>query len=701
MANFILGNTTGEICCEIQQSYMRLTGNYVGPLCTSNFSTSGFLIKDANDNSGIYVANCAIQTCKNKIEYTDANSTNPAHLILPANKCFYISGNNSLYSFSDSDIFSIGSGFYSAFEGLQSFSSSPSVTLIPKTAAINNAFRSLNSFCEVQFYICQSDNSGICLSGSNAFRFDNLDKQGVYYISGNSTSVSGLPLSSYSFANYGNSYFNAASLFSGNINLAGTGCFNAPDIGLDVDTKSIFKKDSIFSGNIILTGGYNLFSDGAFYFTTGIFPSISGTGDIIFNNSFFNNVEANSVSGTGTSYFNCAEILELYVGNGYFNCIRPAVENDYLIISGYSNLHLCGSFFCNFGSFFNNGNFTNTGNGNFYNICTTGLSTSRNVFSGCMFVSNDICNSGFICSWGSVSGLNFLTTGLISGANISGTNISGQTFTQLNGSTITCFASSGLHIGTLCTGYVKAVNTAKAWGVFSLKDGVPTLLTGYNACSITIPITGIAASGNPGSLKYFPTGNLVSGQWNYPYVMYGIALNELVKAPFTFNLQFHPVSCFDTFSNVTTGYGTHATNFSGYQRTGWFATSPTVSGFGYYSGSSGNVAGAASTPFASGVISTGVGGSGLATAWGPLGPYYCSMQAPLFSTLVNCAGKNTFSPTTGNYSTGDFSKIALGSSYGEIIFSLLPASVALQNREYYKIENNALNGTGTFVIFGY
>jgi hypothetical protein len=296
-------------------------------------------------------------------------------------------------------------------------------------------------------------------------------------------------------------------------------------------------------------------------------------------------------------------------------------------------------------------------------------------------------SGGNFCSTG-----NFLTTG-----SISGTLVSGAAFSQTSGSTITCFASSGFHIGTDCTGYIKAANTAKAWGVFSLNNGVPTLLTGYNACGITIPITGIAASGSStATLKYFPTGAAASGQWNYPYVMYGIALAETVRAPFTFNLQFHPVSCFDSFANVRTGYGTHATNFSGYQRTGWFAASPTVSGFGYYSGSSGNVAG-----LPSGIVSTGLGGSGLATAWGPLGPYYCSMQAPLFSTLVNCAGKRIVSATTGNYQTGDFEKINFNSCYGEIIFSLLPASIALQNRDYYKIANNALNGTGTFIIFGY
>ena len=326
MANLILGNTTGEICCEIQQSYMRLTGNYVGPLSTSSNSLSGFLIRDANNNSGIYVANCAIQTCKNKIEYTDINSSNPAYIALPANKCLHISGNNSVFSFSNAGNFSAGSGIYSALNGIQSFSSSPSFTLIPNTATVNNAFRSLNCSCQVQFYICQSGNSGVFLSGSNAFRFDNSGKQGAYYISGNSTSVSGLPLSNYSFANYGNSFFNAPSLFSGNLNITGTGCFNASHTGLDINTISIFRKNSIFSGNVTLTGGFILNSDGAGSFKTGIFPNLSGEGSLCYKDGFIHSIIARSITGTGNSCFQCLRVSGLCVTTGCFNNINASAS---------------------------------------------------------------------------------------------------------------------------------------------------------------------------------------------------------------------------------------------------------------------------------------------------------------------------------------------------------------------------------------
>jgi hypothetical protein len=704
MANLILGNTTGEICCEIQQSYMRLTGNYVGPLCTSNISTSGFLIRDANDNSGIYVANCAIQTCKNKIEYTDTNSSNPAYLALPTNKCLYISGNNSVFSFSNVGNFAAGSGIYSAFNGIQSFSSSPSFTLIPNTATINNAFRSLNCSCQVQFYICQSSNSGICLSGSNAFRFDNLNEQGVYYISGNSTSVGGLPLSSYSFANYGNSYFNATSLFSGNLNITGTGCFNAAGTGLDVNTRSIFRKDSIFSGNVILTGGYSICSDGVACFKTGAFPNLSGEGNLYFCDAYLNTVNIKSITGTGNSCFQCLKVSGLCVTTGCFNNINGSSSD--ILICNYVNLCLSGSNLYNYGSFQNSGffcnigNFLNTGSGAFYNICTTGLDTSLNVLSGCLCVQKHICATD-ICGFGMISGGNFCSTGnFLTTGSISGTLVSGAVFSQTSGSTITCFASSGFHIGTACTGYVKAANTAKAWGVFSLISGIPTLLTGYNVCRITLPITGIAASGSAATqLRYYPTGTGLSGQWNNPYVMYGLALAETVKAPFTFNLQFHPVSGFDAFGGVRTGYLSSGSSLvsgemSGYLRTG----SGSIPGLAYYSGSSGTVAG-----LTSGIISTGLaaGASGQAASWGPLGSYACSVQIPMFSTLVNYAGKRIVSATTGNYQTGDFEKITFGNNYGEVIFSLLPACMTLSSRSYYSIGNNSLNGTGTFTIFGY
>jgi hypothetical protein len=131
---------------------------------------------------------------------------------------------------------------------------------------------------------------------------------------------------------------------------------------------------------------------------------------------------------------------------------------------------------------------------------------------------------------------------------------------------------------------------------------------------------------------------------------------------------------------------------SAYLRTGFGS----ISGFGYYSGSSGTI-----PALTSGIISTGWQGTGLINSWGPLGSYVCSVQLPLFSTLVNYAGKIIVSATTGNYQTGDFEKITFGSNYGEVIFNLLPACTTLSSRNYYSIGNNSLNGTGTFVIFGY
>lgn len=663
MANYILNNTTGEINCTISQSYIRLTGNYVGPLSLSNCATSGFSVRDANNCSGIYVANCAIQIAKNKIQYTEpASVCNFASIILPPDKCLNISGNNSLYSFSNNGNFSAGSGIYVPFNGIQSFSSSPSFIAIQNTPSLNNSFRSLNCSCLVEFYICQSSNSGVCFSGSNFLRFESKNSNNAFYISGNSVSISGNPISSYALANYGQTYLGGNSLISGNLNLSGIQNISTAQnvTGLNVNTCAIFNCNILFSGDLVLTGKKTFSSDGIVCFKTGIFSTFITPGGVSFSQICTSADVLNEISG-------CLAVQkQIFSPILCSDCLTTTLVCSEALISksiiGCNLIYSTGIFGC----------FTNlTGSC----VISTGL---------------------IACS---ISGTNSIFSTGITGCyvNLSGRVLFAETLCQTSGNIITCFASSGLHVGTNCSGYIKAVNTAKAWGVFSLNNGVPTLLTGYNVGRITIPITGIAASGSTAwttcCSAYFPTGcTLVTGQWFNPYVMYGLNLCETVKAPFTFNLQFHPVGCFDAFAGVRTGYFCTG-DFNAYARTG-FATIP---GFGYYSGSTGNVPtlGGSSGTF----ISTGWQGTGLINSWGPLGCYNCSVQVPMFSMLVNCAGKNVAS--SGNWRTGDFSKITFGCDYGEVIFNLLPACMTSSSRNFYQIGNNSLNGTGTFTIFSY
>ena len=128
-----------------------------------------------------------------------------------------------------------------------------------------------------------------------------------------------------------------------------------------------------------------------------------------------------------------------------------------------------------------------------------------------MFVSNDICNSGSICSWGGISGL----------------NLSGQTVTQLNGSTITCFNSSGLNVGLSQTGYVGAINTSKAWGIIKMTDGVPNLCRGWNLLSTQV-------YNNVGSATVFGMGICFCAPVKYPFIVnfnvYGNTTNPLMCA---------------------------------------------------------------------------------------------------------------------------------------------------------------------------
>lgn len=726
MANLYLSNTSGQIDLTIRCSYLNLINSRSGPIaeCSSSNPNSGFLIQDGNKNSGIYVGNCSLQSFKNKIDFKENSSI---YLISPDDAGFFIGNTGGLnnsglsYHFSGNN-FSIGSGINTSFNGIQLNQSCPSL-ILKNTGLQNEQSILFYNGSDVTFLLSHCLNF-LSISGSGSLNLKSKNKDSIC-IDGNSVSFSGTPLTNYSLSNYGKTYLGDQALISGALCVSTIGELN----GLDINSRSIFKNTATFCSGVDICNNC-LITTNCISGTTGYFDKIILANDIIYSNQnqcfrslsitgssidknyisgltcFYDGLENTGISRLCSVIFSCATGQGLFLtgGNidlsGNFNvsgglkiCQTTTQNVDNVILGCTFTVRATGNGFSQ--SFLGNvcwsGNISATGSGVFNNICTSGLANSLNSFNGCVCLCTP---NSFICT------PNLCASSIVCGSCIIGNNfISGTSgvfgfISQTGGSAISCFSSSGLHIGTNCTGYIKAANVAKAWGVFSLNNGVPTLLTGYNVCGITIPITGIAASGALGSLKYFPTGNLTSGQWNNPYVMYGLALNETIKAPFTFNLQFHPVGCFDAFAGVRTGYlsTTTTTEMSGYLRTGFGG----VSGFGYYSGSSGNVAG-----LTSGIISTGLanGSSGLAASWGPLGSYACSVQIPMFSTLVNCAGKNISS--IGNYTTGNFEKIICGNNYGEIIFNLLPACMTLSSRSYYSIGNNSLNGTGTFTIFGY
>ena len=181
---------------------------------------------------------------------------------------------------------------------------------------------------------------------------------------------------------------------------------------------------------------------------------------------------------------------------------------------------------------------------------------------------------------------------------------------------------------------------AKAWGVYSLKCGVPTILTGYNVCNyMTIPITGMRVANAAGTYTGTGAGN---NGWNYPFVFYGIKLCSPVKWPYTLDMKFNPVGVFD--GNV-------------YSNTG-------LTTFGNYG--------------------TSIYGNS-------------ASYQPLVATMVNCAGNNP----NGNYLTGDFKKMIYANDYNEVIFNLSPSHAI--NTTYYGVANSTslLNGTGSFVIYSY
>jgi hypothetical protein len=715
MAELFLSNNSGQIDLSIRCTFANLTGGLIGPLreCQSIEPLSGFLIQDGNRDVGLCVANCALLSFKNKIDFKETCAD--VFLNIPSARCLNLSGNGSVYSFSNDGTFSLGSGINTNFKGLQVYGAEPTLFLKDTNPAPTHSLRFFNSETEdnLIFLICQQSTK-VNISGSGDLILNSRLRDSVC-ISGNSVALSGFPLSNYSFTNYGNTFLQCINTISG------TGCIiskGALSTGFDVDSMSVFRKCAYFCSGIDV---YNncLTTKNCISGATGYFCDIFLAKNIIYTQPsqcfrslrvtgssadcnvisgltcFFNGIVNTGSSRLCDTCFSKATGVSLRVSGGnielsgkfeMYGCMQVCrfagqILNHVIVGDTFVSRAAGDGFSQSFqGNVCWSGNMSTTGSGIFNNICTTGTATSLNSFNGCTCL---VTPNSFLCA------PNIYASSLTCGQCIVGaTYVSGdlgvfQTVCQ-RGTAITCLGASGLHIGTNCAGYIKAANVAKAWGVFSLKSGIPTLLTGYNVCRVTLPITGIAASGTT-PLRYLPTGAGLTGQWNNPYVLYGLALNETVKAPFTFDLQFHPVGCFDAFGGVRTGYSS-LSEMSGYLRTG----------FGYYSGSSGNIA-----DLQSGIISTGFanGTSGLAASWGPLGSYGCSVQVPLFSTLVNCAGKNVSS--VGNYITGNFEKITYGNSYGEIIFNLLPACTTVSRRDYYSIGNNSLNGTGTFTIFSY
>lgn len=506
MAYVNLTNTSGQIDVTLRCSYDRLTKNFAGPLTENACANSecGFLIQDGNKNTGIFVANCSLQFCKNKIELKQ--DTNVL-VTLPANRCFTISGNNSIHSFSCNGTVSFGSGIDANYNGIQSYHPQPSLILKDTDANAEQAIRFLNSGGQQNFLICQT-NTFTCISSTGNLIFNSSGQTNSFHISGSNVSISGLPNTGYGFLNYSNSLFSGQSLFLNNTYLCGTGyiCTNAQSTGLYINTKSLFLNDVLIcSGslqacnnnigtNCCITGSSGFFNSICSYLNINT-PFINTSGLCVVGNanisggvsitggaliSGFSNLNSFTfINSTGcnlilTSGAGVSGDLRL-TGALLINPIGSGINSDHVICGRTITINSTG-IAENVNSIFGNtilsGSLSVTGSGVFNNVCSTG--NINNLLSGCLTIGNNL----FSCK--GISSDNITGSVLVFSPSISGCFISGSNLFQTRSDTITCFLSTGLNVAADCAGIVGAINASKAWGRISLIDGIQRQLFGYN-----------------------------------------------------------------------------------------------------------------------------------------------------------------------------------------------------------------------------
>jgi hypothetical protein len=651
MAYVNLTNTSGQVDVALRCSYDRLIKNFVGPLTENACANSncGFLIQDGNKNTGIFVANCSIQFCKNKIELKqDVN----ASIILPANRCLTISGNGSVHAFSCDGTVSFGDEINPSYNGIQSYHPQPSLVLKDTDQNVEHAIRFLNCENQESFLICQTD-TFTCLTSTGNLIFKSSGNQDSFHISGSNVSISGSPNTGYGFLNYSNSLFCGESLFLNNICLSGIArvSTNSECTGLYINTRSVFFNEilicsgfcvcnSNISTSCCITGSSGFFNSICSYLnvntefvnTSGLCvcggnTNISGTVSISGNTliSGFSNFNSTTfVNSTGrnlilTSGAGVSGDLRL-TGALLINPIGLGVNSDHVICGKTITINSTGigeNLNSILGNTILSGNLNVTGSGVFNNICSTG--NINNLLSGSLTVGDNL----FSCK--GILADNITGSALIfSQSSISGCFISGSNLFQSRSDTTTCFLSTGLNIGTNCIGAIGAANTSKAWGRISLIDGIQRELLGYNIKSHQV---------------YGTAATIVVGTTIYAH---GICFCQPIKYPFSINFNVYASG-----NPIITG---HSSNIKTNEQLGFSgaATSTTV-GNAWTLGSNWGVSFYAL--------------SGKCSATCLLAPYTVgSSYSEIYFNLMNCKGPTTpYSELTGAAADGIINFTIFGS----------------------------------------
>jgi hypothetical protein len=522
MADLILPQTSDQICQTLSESYTRLICGFVGPVCLSSGSNSGFCVQNANGCTSIIVGNSFIEFCENNLFF----NTQPCDLIfaLSDGKGIRFSGENLSFFLSENGDLILGNERDLQYNGIQLTNANPSLILKDNECETNVCIKFIDRFGISKFHICSQGESSNIYAECN-LNFSNFNSCG-FTVSGNYFSFNCNIDTGYNFNFSGSSYFNGDLFNSGELNFNNLIQTNNPETGLNIDYFTNFSKKVVFSGEVDVQN--LLCSEG------GISTTEISTANIIGSSLSFSAGSVDLISGD-CSFYECSSASGLCSYSGNFNdlysesgCLNNLVSKNFLnsgffcsistgnfCVSGVSGIFIFdgqynGFYLKSLCSIFDSKLSVSCGF-DASQVCATG--TGINSFSGTCFCSeSDMVVKGLINSCSGFSGPCLNTTNLkSSNSEICCSTISKCLCVDTINPTIFCTSGQADKSVCIVSGNIYSCNTPKSFGLICFCDGAVVGYSGFNICSI----------------------------WSPNGCFYSIKFKEAVKAPFNsfFSLQ--------------------------------------------------------------------------------------------------------------------------------------------------------------------
>lgn len=312
-----------------------------------------------------------------------------------------------------------------------------------------------------------------------------------------------------------------------------TGCFNFIS-GSEACINGNIKADYVSTNGLINKGARTTFgADGAGYHWFAAFPY---TSELSLGYGFGRSLSSNSQTGYVTEHSWYSSGLSLMRLTPSFLQVSGVIcSNSGLKITGSSANNIYGKSLC---IALTDANYNYSISGN---QCLIGclLATSFGSFNSINLTGTSATLTSCICHCLCVANNSYLkgvSAGAITATSISSTSCLLSPVLYF-GSVRQCESAESnnfctdLIVGTSCNKQVKSINTAKAWGIFNLKGGVASYVSGYNFCSVFNTSTYVPIG---------PTG--IISDFLTPFSAYSIRFCNPIKGPFSASF-----SVFDQF----------------------------------------------------------------------------------------------------------------------------------------------------------